>query len=87
MAELREKGLAGSPEEVIDKIGTFADAGASRFYLQLLDLSDLDHLQLVAERVAPALGADLRRRSVNVPALSNANQEITWKRAPRTGWH
>jgi alkanesulfonate monooxygenase SsuD/methylene tetrahydromethanopterin reductase-like flavin-dependent oxidoreductase (luciferase family) len=51
--ELRQHGLAGTPDEVVDKIGTFADAGAGRIYLQLLDLSDLDHLELVASAVMP----------------------------------
>ncbi|HTW21129.1 MAG TPA: TIGR03560 family F420-dependent LLM class oxidoreductase [Mycobacteriales bacterium] len=51
--ELRENGLAGTPAEVLDKIGTFIDAGAQRLYLQVLDLSDLDHLRLVAEQVMP----------------------------------
>ncbi|WP_181311234.1 LLM class F420-dependent oxidoreductase [Nocardioides campestrisoli] len=54
-AELRENGLAGTPEEVVEKALAFAEAGAQRLYLQVLDLSDLDHLRLVAERVAPAL--------------------------------
>jgi F420-dependent oxidoreductase-like protein len=53
--ELRQNGLAGSPAEVLDKLGTFVDAGAERFYLQVLDLSDLDHLRLVAEEVLPHL--------------------------------
>jgi alkanesulfonate monooxygenase len=53
VAELREHGLAGTPNEIVDKIGTFADAGARRIYLQLLDLSDLDHLDLVATTVLP----------------------------------
>ncbi|QIM22688.1 LLM class F420-dependent oxidoreductase [Phycicoccus sp. HDW14] len=42
--ELRENGLAGTPEEVRDRLGRFAEAGASRVYLQVLDLADLDHL-------------------------------------------
>ncbi len=49
--ELRENGLAGTPSEVLDRIGQFADAGAERLYLQVLDLHDLDHLRLVAEEV------------------------------------
>ena len=53
LAELRENGLAGSPAEILDKIGTFADGGADRFYLQMLDLTDLDHLQLITEEVLP----------------------------------
>jgi len=54
-AELREHGLAGSPDDVVDRIGEFAAAGASRIYLQMLDLSDLDHLQLVASDVMSRL--------------------------------
>ncbi len=46
-------GLAGTPGEVVDKIGRFAELGASRVYLQVLDLADLDHLGLVAAEVAP----------------------------------
>jgi F420-dependent oxidoreductase-like protein len=52
--ELRANGLAGTVAEVTDKLGTFTEAGAERVYLQVLDLSDLDHLRLVAEEVAPA---------------------------------
>jgi len=50
---VRANGLAGRPAEVVDKIGTFAEAGASRLYLQTLDLHDLDHLELVAAEVLP----------------------------------
>jgi F420-dependent oxidoreductase-like protein len=53
VAELREKGLAGTPAEILDKLGKFADNGVERFYLQVLDLSDLDHLRLVAAEVLP----------------------------------
>jgi alkanesulfonate monooxygenase len=52
--QLRATGLAGTVAEVTDKLGTFADAGAQRIYLQVLDLSDLDHLRLVAAELAPA---------------------------------
>jgi alkanesulfonate monooxygenase len=51
--ELRENGLAGTPQEVVDKIGRYADLGAQRIYLQTLDLADLEHLELVAAEVAP----------------------------------
>jgi F420-dependent oxidoreductase-like protein len=54
--ELREHGVAGTPAEAVDIIGRYAEAGAQRFYLQVLDLSDLDHLDLVASEVAPQLG-------------------------------
>ncbi|GAA4824253.1 LLM class F420-dependent oxidoreductase [Nocardioides caeni] len=51
--ELRANGLAGTPEEVVDKIRRYADLGAQRIYLQTLDLTDLDHLRLVASEVMP----------------------------------
>lgn len=54
--ELRANGLAGTPQEVVDKAARFADIGATRLYLQVLDLSDLEHLELVAREVAPHLG-------------------------------
>ena len=41
---LRAKGLAGTPEEVRDRVGRLAEAGVQRLYLQVLDLQDLDHL-------------------------------------------
>lgn len=47
--ELRENGFAGSPEEVADKVGRLQEAGAQRCYFQVLDLSDLDHLEVIAE--------------------------------------
>ena len=49
--ELRSNGLAGSAAEIVDKISTFAEVGASRIYLQVLDLSDLDHVEQIADGV------------------------------------
>ena len=37
----------------MDRIGQFAEHGASRIYLQILDLHDLDHLELLASEVLP----------------------------------
>jgi F420-dependent oxidoreductase-like protein len=54
--ELRAHGVAGTPAEAVDTLGRYAEAGAGRVYLQVLDLSDLDHLDLVASDVAPQLG-------------------------------
>ncbi|MGI6872670.1 LLM class F420-dependent oxidoreductase, partial [Amycolatopsis sp. 3B14] len=49
-------GLAGTVDEVVDKIGRYREAtGVTRLYLQVLDLSDLDHLELIASKVAPQL--------------------------------
>jgi alkanesulfonate monooxygenase SsuD/methylene tetrahydromethanopterin reductase-like flavin-dependent oxidoreductase (luciferase family) len=53
VSELRKNGLAGTPAEVLDKLGRLADHGAERFYLQVLDLADPDHLRLVASEVMP----------------------------------
>jgi F420-dependent oxidoreductase-like protein len=52
-AELRENGAAGSPTEVVDALRSFADAGAERVYLQMLDLTDLDQLRLIGAEVLP----------------------------------
>ena len=41
--------------EVVQRIGQFAALGATRFYLQILDLADLDHLELIASEVARQL--------------------------------
>ncbi|MFC8177373.1 MULTISPECIES: LLM class F420-dependent oxidoreductase [Nocardiaceae] len=55
VSELRENGAAGSPAELVDRIGRYGELGASRVYLQVLDLADLDHLELVASEVMPQL--------------------------------
>ena len=53
--DLRSDGLAGTPARVVERIGELAAVGVTRLYLQVLDLSDLDHLELVAAEVAPQL--------------------------------
>jgi F420-dependent oxidoreductase-like protein len=50
---MRESGIAGTPGEVAAGIADFAGIGAERVYLQVLDLSDLDHLALIASDVVP----------------------------------
>ncbi|ACQ78374.1 Luciferase-like monooxygenase [Beutenbergia cavernae DSM 12333] len=56
-AELREHGIAGTVSEVVDRLGQLREWGAGRVYLQVLDLADLEHLELVAADVAPQLPA------------------------------
>jgi len=51
--QLRRGQAAGTVAEVVERLGEYAAAGASRIYLQTLDLSDLDHLELVAADIAP----------------------------------
>ncbi len=54
--DLRANGLGGTPAEVVDKIGRYAAIGCSRVYLQILDLHDLDHLELISSQVRTQLG-------------------------------
>jgi F420-dependent oxidoreductase-like protein len=51
--DVAQRGLAGTPDELVAKIRKFAGIGAERVYLQLEDLGDLDHLELLAAEVLP----------------------------------
>jgi F420-dependent oxidoreductase-like protein len=51
--ELKQGAIAGTPAEVVDRLGQFAAAGSQRQYVQIMDLSDLDHLDLIAAEVLP----------------------------------
>ena len=54
--ELRAGGIAGTPSEVVDRLGQWRETtGITRVYLQLLDLADLDQVELIASQVAPQL--------------------------------
>ncbi|GIF50750.1 F420-dependent oxidoreductase-like protein [Asanoa ferruginea] len=46
-------GAYGSVDEVVDYLGQFASIGAERAYLRIADLTDLDHLDLIAAEVMP----------------------------------
>jgi alkanesulfonate monooxygenase SsuD/methylene tetrahydromethanopterin reductase-like flavin-dependent oxidoreductase (luciferase family) len=50
-AELREHGLAGTPSEIVDRIGSLAEQGVEALYLQIMDLDDLEHLDFLAAEV------------------------------------
>ena len=53
--ELKENGLAGTPSEVVDKLGRLREAtGLVRVYLQVLDLSDLAHIEPIGAEVTDA---------------------------------
>ncbi|WP_436527083.1 LLM class F420-dependent oxidoreductase [Actinoplanes sp. HUAS TT8] len=52
--EMRENGgVVGTPAEAVETIKRYAAAGSSRLFLQVLDLSDIDHIDLVASDVLP----------------------------------
>ncbi len=51
--DLRQHGAVGSPAEVAERLAAFAKAGSERAYLQVIDLDDIDHLELLAAEVMP----------------------------------
>jgi F420-dependent oxidoreductase-like protein len=53
--QLRAGGMAGTVSELVDKLGAWQEAGVQRVYLQVLDLSDLEHIALLGEQVRPAV--------------------------------
>ncbi|WP_405058247.1 LLM class F420-dependent oxidoreductase [Kribbella sp. NBC_01505] len=53
--ELRKGAIAGTPAEVVDRLGQFAAVGSQCEYVQIMDLGDLDHLDLIASEVLPQL--------------------------------
>jgi alkanesulfonate monooxygenase SsuD/methylene tetrahydromethanopterin reductase-like flavin-dependent oxidoreductase (luciferase family) len=52
-AELRERAFGGTPAELVERLKMLSKLGVSRVYLQVLDLADVDHLELIAAGVAP----------------------------------
>ena len=55
--ELRSNSpLVGTPAEITDKLGAYLQIGVQRVYLQVLDPSDLDHVDFFAAEVIPQLG-------------------------------
>jgi F420-dependent oxidoreductase-like protein len=50
-----EPPIYGTPDQVVEQLGQFVEAGATRAFLQVLDLADLDHLDVIATEVMPQL--------------------------------
>ncbi|MGH6656504.1 MAG: LLM class F420-dependent oxidoreductase [Actinocrinis sp.] len=55
VAQAKAAGYAGTPGEVVEQLKRYEGIGASRIYLQIMDLGDLDHLELIAAEVARQL--------------------------------
>jgi F420-dependent oxidoreductase-like protein len=53
--EMRANGLCGTPAEAVERLAQWRDAGVERVHLQTLDLTDLEHLDLLATEVIPHL--------------------------------
>ena len=47
--QLRKNQLGGTSSEVAARAAQYADAGAQRLYLQVLDLDDLEHLHVLRD--------------------------------------
>jgi F420-dependent oxidoreductase-like protein len=47
--------VRGTPEQVAEQLAAFGELGTTRAFLQVLDLGDLDHVELIAAEVAPLL--------------------------------
>ena len=53
--ELKLNGVCGTPAEAIEKLQSWKAVGADRAYLQVLDLSDYDQLDLIASEITPTV--------------------------------
>jgi F420-dependent oxidoreductase-like protein len=53
--DLTRFGACGSPADVAARIKQWEAAGATTVYLQILDMSDLDHIRLIGREVGPLL--------------------------------
>ena len=53
--ELKKNGVCGTPTEAVERLQQWKALGAQRAYLQVLDLADLEHLDLIAAEVMPHL--------------------------------
>lgn len=49
--EVQENGLAGTPDEIAERLADYARVGVSRVYLQLLDLEDLEQIALIGSEL------------------------------------
>lgn len=50
---MRSTAAIGGPQEVTDRIGELASAGADTVYLHIYDIHDLDHIALIGAEVLP----------------------------------
>lgn len=52
-----EDPVVGSPDSLVQRLGELAEIGATRVHLRVIDMADLDHVELIADRVLPHVGA------------------------------
>jgi F420-dependent oxidoreductase-like protein len=51
-----EDPVVGSPDALVQRLGELAAIGATRVHLRIIEMSDLDHVELIASRVLPQVG-------------------------------
>jgi F420-dependent oxidoreductase-like protein len=51
--DLKASGLAGTPREIAERLVSFAELGISRVYLQMLDVTDLEHVAFTGAELLP----------------------------------
>jgi alkanesulfonate monooxygenase SsuD/methylene tetrahydromethanopterin reductase-like flavin-dependent oxidoreductase (luciferase family) len=49
--------LAGTPDDIVERLGNLAEAGVQRVMLQWLEVDDIDSLEAMAHSVLPQLTA------------------------------
>jgi F420-dependent oxidoreductase-like protein len=52
---LKAAGLYGTPSDVASRLAEYAALGISRVYLQLLDITDLEQVELIGSELAPLI--------------------------------
>jgi F420-dependent oxidoreductase-like protein len=52
-----EDPVVGTPDKLVERIGALAAIGATRVHLRVIDMSDLDHVDLIAAEVLPQVTA------------------------------
>jgi F420-dependent oxidoreductase-like protein len=53
--------LAGTPAEVVERLAGYAECGATRAYLRLLDLRDVEQIELLGAAVVPSFAEGMSR--------------------------
>ncbi|MFI7598500.1 LLM class F420-dependent oxidoreductase [Actinoplanes sp. NPDC049681] len=52
-----EDPVVGSPHALVQRLGELAEIGTTRVHLRVIDMSDLDHVDLIADQVLPLVGS------------------------------
>jgi alkanesulfonate monooxygenase SsuD/methylene tetrahydromethanopterin reductase-like flavin-dependent oxidoreductase (luciferase family) len=54
-AKYQAADLAGTPDQVLEQLAAYAEVGADRAYLRLLDLRDVEQIELLGAAVLPGV--------------------------------